>query len=1587
MQLNCFKPMPGKKYTLFSAAQSGSIAAHAGAAASFSRAILNKYTSPEDYGMPPASFVHPAFDGQGQEEDALALSVKILLTLNHFQNISISSAYEKRYYNLLCRQCIQILSSLENSQWAAGAGSRERVSEPDRQKRVTEPDSREELDVLHSSKESAGLENQRRLKGPKNQQYQRTAIKKELEKYLQEIRREVEGTGTAGNTEISMEGVQTSAENIKASVEIFLSSAEEFQSSAEDTEKIVEERRLERQQRLEQILAGMENHIKKQTLAQNPSFFSWKSEQAKQFFWRVQRAPKMEQRLLLAASNTKTIVGLMNKLKMVGQHQWAAYAAALQERVKGIIEDNTFLLSVSRESGHFGTENLSKTAETKKDTDTKSAADKERAAAEAKFLSSEKTWFAHLRHWLLNDYQEADTQEKLLAQKEELIFRMHEEWTEIERFCRRIWENDENAGKRKQEEYQQSRNILTNSKVLSAYGLSVLDETLPVRESDNFEKYILPEFILIRTAFAEYIRQMEAGKWKAKINVLQSALKDEGAVFSLESLQRLFFAGKTDEENIAGKADEENIAGNVDEENVSGKGNGERVTGKVDEESAAGKVNEEKASRKVNEENDHGSLVQEKLARLRQKLQENAENEKEKIQSLKSEEIREWYQTAMEAVSYLGETEWSDLKAELSFSLNESSLPVPVFQWLLEGKADAKEEKRNFITALSRQMTEEIEFVRQMTEERMKVIHQMTENQSKIFRHMTQNRNEIVYQTAENSGEMVHQIAGNLGETVRQIAENQREMIHRVEENQTEMIRQMTENQMETIRQVEGNQREELRRVERNQREEIHRVEERQSDMIYRMGEVQTGDALQTTANKIVDEPGNIYRVKDETEFSRQKKEDKIEIENVQLMPEEIYHQSLTYLRQHVTESDKEIKREEKERGGTDRTQTINPGTGNVQFAKQETGGSQGAKQKIGSSQNINSDISELKTKSQYSNILQANRHELYEASGQNTVKETNVIQEKSIREESIQRAEVWEKFTPEAVISREEIGEKIIQETAVQEDLIQGENAQNFVYLRRWLMEKNQENHTQNREFHAKNQEIHVDQAEEIEVQKEDFLALLEREIHDNSQVWEKIKKNPQKLDEISLFPLELMHKFEAWERVRKLFENSEILSGYIRPGSSTAFSQVSLNFQTPQDFQAAPNFQTPQDFQAASNFQTSQDFQAAPNFQTPLDFQASLNLKSSYALLPASFVYFIRQMHTGEWKEWKQGVQAILEKKEPFVETIRNIFSLTDPGRWYQNVMEAISYLDEGEWKALKQEFSEEEPFLQAVPLLLRHSEKKADMGEEKRRLIHVLVRQMNEEKEVMERLRQHNVQDFTLLRERKNIDERLYGIRENLLEMLRTYENQTKEEAHKIFFSLDGSRPGTEVFPSLRWLKRENSYDAEYSGIKMQEAALALVEEIRDNRIRILSPTAEERNQEEKIQEKRIQEKRNALHHPEIMQDGSSLSYHSASMVVAEHAGGRTSQQEGLLRQKPPVELSADIVQQVREETDIQFKTREQRTAESGQENIRAEMEKALKKLEQQQIDLEEKLSGSQEKISKSVMKKLQSQLRIDRMRHGM
>ncbi|MCR5371117.1 MAG: hypothetical protein K6E83_10445 [Clostridium sp.] len=69
-----------------------------------------------------------------------------------------------------------------------------------------------------------------------------------------------------------------------------------------------------------------------------PVMNSWASEEARQFFWRVQRAPEQERNMILRAGGYSTILSLERELKVMDRAAFRRFSAALAEQLMNLPE-------------------------------------------------------------------------------------------------------------------------------------------------------------------------------------------------------------------------------------------------------------------------------------------------------------------------------------------------------------------------------------------------------------------------------------------------------------------------------------------------------------------------------------------------------------------------------------------------------------------------------------------------------------------------------------------------------------------------------------------------------------------------------------------------------------------------------------------------------------------------------------------------------------------------------------------------------------------------------------------------------------------------------------------------------------------------------------------------------------------------------------------------------------------------------------------------------------------------------------------------------------------------------------------------
>ena len=83
--------------------------------------------------------------------------------------------------------------------------------------------------------------------------------------------------------------------------------------------------------------------------------FLWKCGEAKQFFWRVQRASSTEQELIFAALGVSSLSGLMSRLKTIEPGGYPLFSEGLRERARALLEDSEFMGALTdRRAGNGG---------------------------------------------------------------------------------------------------------------------------------------------------------------------------------------------------------------------------------------------------------------------------------------------------------------------------------------------------------------------------------------------------------------------------------------------------------------------------------------------------------------------------------------------------------------------------------------------------------------------------------------------------------------------------------------------------------------------------------------------------------------------------------------------------------------------------------------------------------------------------------------------------------------------------------------------------------------------------------------------------------------------------------------------------------------------------------------------------------------------------------------------------------------------------------------------------------------------------------------------------------------------------------
>lgn len=250
------------------------------------------------------------------------------------------------------------------------------------------------------------------------------------------------------------------------------------------------------------------------------------------------------------------------------------------------------------------------------------------------------------------------------------------------------------------------------------------------------------------------------------------------------------------------------------------------------------------------------------------------------------------------------------------------------------------------------------------------------------------------------------------------------------------------------------------------------------------------------------------------------------------------------------------------------------------------------------------------------------------------------------------------------------------------------------------------------------------------------------------------------------------------------------------------------------------------------------------------------------------------------------------------------------------------------------------------------------------------------------------------------------------ERLLEEHRTVRSVDEREETALLHWLREHNEGTILFSPLRNVREKLSRMPVLSGEWMGkepgiQAALQVMEEHRERRMVLREPVFSREQlsiQEEAVlrresssQEELALRGEMAFREDAPLQEMASSQrnipvYDPASMVTAKGQSGRADSSQAL----PPQirrEVQTQVTRQVEEQTDIQFITRVRNAEQQGQGASREELEQMEKQLARQKQELEQlkqqqSLSAGPDagQLSKTVLKKLQNQLRQEQLRHG-
>ncbi len=247
---------------------------------SFAQRIMEKYHLENEDRLPSASFVYYQPFWQGDEQGKLAWLAQALLTLNRFSSLSIRHSYEFRYYTMLRMQCEQLFSSFYLNPFqnhVLGELRQTYQTVLSRFDRVV-PEEKGEIQRIREQKEQ-----------------ERT------EQVLLKVQKQIGGVPAFFVLDRGTRKAEVPEQNPRTVYpgNIFLPA--------------------------KRLRPGMG--------------FIWKSEQAKRFFWRVQRASFSERELILNALDVRTLSGLMSMLKQVKEEKWEDISRQIQDRIRLYLED------------------------------------------------------------------------------------------------------------------------------------------------------------------------------------------------------------------------------------------------------------------------------------------------------------------------------------------------------------------------------------------------------------------------------------------------------------------------------------------------------------------------------------------------------------------------------------------------------------------------------------------------------------------------------------------------------------------------------------------------------------------------------------------------------------------------------------------------------------------------------------------------------------------------------------------------------------------------------------------------------------------------------------------------------------------------------------------------------------------------------------------------------------------------------------------------------------------------------------------------------------------------------------------------